>query len=121
MKKTGEAAVQKAILQYLAARHVFAIRVNSGTHFSESNGKRYVTRLAAPGTADILALPSQWRGVDDKGTWCEFREIKVLWLEVKSATGKQSDLQKSFQAQVEAEGHRYAVCRSVQDVEDLLK
>jgi hypothetical protein len=43
-----------------------------------------------------------------------------MWIEVKSATGKQSELQKSFQAQVEAEGHRYIVARSIEDVEAAL-
>jgi len=44
-----------------------------------------------------------------------------LWIECKAAKGKQSELQKSFQEQVEREGHRYIVARSIEDVEQALK
>jgi hypothetical protein len=43
-----------------------------------------------------------------------------VWIECKDSKGKQSDLQKSFQAQVEAEGHKYIVARSIEDVEAAL-
>jgi hypothetical protein len=109
-----ESLIQKAILEYIAARHIFAIRVNSGVHFSESKGKRYATRLALPGTADILAFPHKYEYMVDLGPY-------PLWLEVKSERGKQSELQKSFQAQVEAEGHRYAIVRSIEDIVAALK
>jgi len=48
-------------------------------------------------------------------------EYKGNWIEVKAPKGVQSELQKSFQKQVEDHGHRYAICRSVEDVEELLK
>ena len=118
---TPEGAILRSIMDYLAARHVFAVRMNSGTQIGAHKGKKWAIHMNAPGTADILAFVSQWRGVDDKGNWCEFREIMPLWIEVKAAKGKQSELQKSFQAQVEREGHRYAVCRSIEDVETALK
>ena len=40
---------------------------------------------------------------------------KVLFIEVKTAKGYQSDLQKEFQANVERMGFQYSVCRSLQD------
>lgn len=121
--RISEAAILRSIMDYLAARHIFAMRLNSGVHFSESKGKRYMTRLSAPGTADILAFPmfslsiicSSYLGTDHR-----VKAIIPLWLEIKAADGKQSELQKSFQAQVEAEGHRYAICRSIEDVEKAL-
>ncbi len=124
--KVSESAIQRSILDYLAARHIFAIRVNAGMHFSESKGKKYVTQLAAPGTADILAFPRiRQRDITAYGKspganlWYEVPTI--IWLEVKTEKGKQSDLQKSFQAQVEAEGHRYAIVRSIEDVEAAMR
>lgn len=39
----------------------------------------------------------------------------VLFVEVKTAKGYQSDLQKEFQANVERMGFQYSVCRSLQD------
>jgi len=115
--KASEAQISKAIMEYLAARHIFSLRMNSGMRVGEYKGKQWAIHMHEPGTADILAFP-QWTirhlGVTDK-------RISIFWLEVKSATGKQTEVQKSFQAQVEAEGHRYAVVRSVEDVEALLR
>ena len=34
---------------------------------------------------------------------------------MKTKTGKQSDYQKDYQKRVEAEGGKYAVCRSLED------
>lgn len=39
----------------------------------------------------------------------------VLFVEVKTKTGRQSELQKVFQANVEKLGFQYSVCRSLQD------
>lgn len=114
-----ESQIQRAILADLAARKIFAIRLNSGAMMSNYKGKTYRTTLCAPGTADILALPKETRGVDDHGSWCSLTAIVPIWLEVKTDKGKQSEIQKSFQAQVEAEGHRYAIVRSIEDVEAL--
>ena len=116
---TPEGAILRSIMDYLAARHIFSIRMNAGVHFSESKGKRYMTRLAAPGTADILAFPQERISCMSCGKWNLYPQI--VWIEVKAAKGKQSELQKSFQAQVEREGHRYAICRSIEDVEAALK
>lgn len=112
-EKVSESAIQKTILAYLAARHVFALRINSGMMISTYKGKSYRTALCAPGTADILAFPR-------KVTW-EDQGLVPVWLEVKSATGKQSEIQKSFQAQVEDEGHKYFIVRSIEDVEAALR
>ncbi len=103
----------RAILDYLAAKRIFAVRMNSGTQVRVDGGKRRAIHMNAPGTADVLAFPSKQRGVDDKGNWCDFLEITPTWIEVKSAKGKQSELQKSFQAKVESEGHRYILVRSI--------
>jgi hypothetical protein len=113
---TPEGTILKSVLDYLAAEHVLAFRMNTGAMQSEHNGKKRFMRFGTPGMADVLAFPNRRsaRGVLING--CSH----VLWLEVKSATGKQSALQKSFQAQVEAEGHRYAVVRSIQDVKEAL-
>ena len=39
----------------------------------------------------------------------------VLFVEMKSAKGRQSEYQKAFQKAVERLGHTYAVCRSLQE------
>ena len=108
--RVSEAAISRSIMDYLAARHIFALRMNSGTRIGSYKGKNWAIKMHAPGTADILAF-----------VYSPFAGLIVYWLEVKAADGKQSELQKSFQAQVEAEGHRYCMVRSVEDVEQALK
>jgi len=43
-----------------------------------------------------------------------------LYLEVKTATGKQRDAQEAFEATCKANGHYYSIVRSVDDVKVLL-
>lgn len=55
-----------------------------------------------PGVADLLLLvPNSTR--------------HGLCIEMKTETGRQQDTQKQWQAEVEAQGYQYSVCRSVQD------
>jgi hypothetical protein len=117
--KLSEGAIQRAILEYLAARHILAFRMQVGAFSSEYKGKTRFMRVGTAGMADILAFPQERVSCMSCGKW-NLYPVPV-WLEVKSATGKQSDLQKSFQAQVEREGHRYAVVRSIDDVIEALK
>ena len=123
-KALSEGAIQRAILDYLTARGIRAYRMQVGAFSSEYQGKSRFMRFGTPGMADILAFKHR------KANWLSTPAIKgdyatdiiiPFWLEVKSATGKQSELQKSFQAQVEADGHRYAIVRSIDDVEALLQ
>ena len=110
---TPEGRILNAILQYLAARHILAFR-NNVLAMPTADGKRFI-KAGTPGMADIVAFTQcGYHRSRDISQW-------VWWLEVKTATGKQSELQKSFQQQVESHGHRYAVVRSVEDVEELLR
>src|ERR1700683_4952276 len=103
-----ESEIQKAILDYLAAKHVMAFRMNTGAMQSEYNGKKRFMHFGTPGMADILAFPVIRLPIEGYAT----KRIVPTWIECKAPKGKQSELQKSFQAQVEAEGHRYGICRS---------
>jgi hypothetical protein len=100
-----ESAIQKQILEYLSAERILAFRMNSGAMSGEYNGKTRFMRFGVVGMADVLAFAR-----NDK--FC----IWPTWIEVKTLTGRQSEFQKSFQAQVEAEGHTYILARSVDDV-----
>jgi hypothetical protein len=55
--------------------------------------------------ADVIAFPNG----------------SVLWIECKAPKGKQSDLQKSFQEQVESHGHKYLLAYSLSDVIEAVK
>ena len=132
MKATiSETAILRSILDYLAARHVLAFRMQTGADMREYKGKKRRVRYGVPGMADILAFAADILA---------FATVKInpslncklllpalpirsltIWIEVKSATGKQSELQKSFQRQVEEHGHLYVLARSIEDVEAALK
>ena len=107
-----EGPIQAAILQWLAAEHILAFRMQVGAVKLDN---RFV-RFGTPGMADILAFPKI--RVRDVTGWYEVPAI--FWIECKAEKGKQSAYQKSFQAQVEREGHRYILARSVDDVEAAL-
>lgn len=104
--KGPEAQIQVSILEYLAVRHIWAMRINTGAMFGQHNGKNWAVRFAKPGTADIL---------------CTFfaggAAFPVVgWIEVKAPDGKQSEAQIAFQEEVEAQGHKYILARSIEDV-----
>lgn len=100
---TPEGALQRAILDYLAAKHVLAFRMNTGAVKTESR----FFRFGVPGMADILAF---------RIALAQCRHCVPIWIECKAAKGHQSELQKSFQQQVEADGHVYIVARCLEDV-----
>lgn len=63
------------------------------------------TTFTTPGVPDaIIALPNN----------------RVLWLEAKSKTNKQTPEQKGFQMRVERLGHEYALVRSFQQFLELI-
>lgn len=107
--RTPESLVLEAILEYLAVKHIFALRMNSGSIRMEAqNGRTRYFKGHEAGTADVLALAWTNNGVD---------RIEVTWIEAKAENGKQSELQREFQKRVEAEGHRYILARGIEDLE----
>ena len=106
-KSTPEGLLQRLVLDWLAAKHIFALRMNSGALIN-ANG-RPVT-FGVQGMADILAFPR----------WHDSTSLRVVWLELKAPRGQQSELQKSFQEKVESEGHRYLLIRSLDELESQL-
>ncbi len=72
--------------------------------------------IIEPGMADILAFTTIHIGERDYSGQGEITYSEPLWIEVKTPKGTQSEFQRSFQAQVEAHGHRYIIARCVEDV-----
>lgn len=97
---TPEGEILRSILDYLAAERIWAMRINTGAIVSEYQGRKRFHRYGRPGCADILASFNSG----------------FVWLEVKTDKGRQSPAQKEFEAEVNAEGHFYAVVRSIEDV-----
>jgi hypothetical protein len=114
---TPEGAVLRACLDWLAAKRIYAIRMNTGAVSAEHNGKKRFMRFGVPGCADILAFPRERYAALGFPTSADFEYTVPTWIECKALKGRQSDLQKSFQKQVEAEGHKYILIWSIEDLE----
>jgi hypothetical protein len=101
MKETD---IQSAILEYLALRRVFAIRINNipATYIDKSGARQFrrLPKHTPRGIADIFAI----------------NYGKPIFLEIKSDTGKQSADQRQFEVDAIRAGAIYAVVRSIDDV-----
>lgn len=106
---TPEGALQKTILDWLAAKRILAFRMNTGAVKTEAR----FFRFGVPGMADVVAFRQVPVAVGKNG-WGTLTQ--VYWIEVKTKTGRQSEFQKSFQQQVEAAGHRYILARDLDAV-----
>jgi hypothetical protein len=82
---------------YLALKHVFHYRNNSGA-FKRDDG--YFYRFGASGNPDIICVI--------KG--------QFVGIEVKAPKGKQSEHQKEFQRQLEQAGGKHILAYSLDDL-----
>lgn len=103
----AERDILKAILDYLAARKILAWRQNCGAIPATYKGRQRFIRYGQPGQADICGILSP--------------SGRYLAIEVKSAKGKVSDLQALHLELVRSQGGVAGVCRSVEDVAELLR
>jgi hypothetical protein len=95
-----EKDVLREILLYLRARGVFHFRINNTGTFDPGRKIFLKPHNLTPGVADVIVL----------------RAGKMICLEAKSPTGKQSPEQKQFGQNVKAAGGEYYLVRCVQDV-----
>lgn len=101
-KSQPENKVIQACFCWLKNHGIFVYRQNTGCAWIGDRPIRY----GLPGSADITGLMPDGRRLE---------------VEVKSAKGRQSDLQKWFQELIEANNGIYILAYSEQDVEDRLK
>lgn len=91
-----------------------------GLLFHVPNGGRRNLKEAArlkaegvvAGVSDLILLVPQWFTTWRGQEGCLFAG---LCIEMKTAKGRQSPEQKEWQAKVEDQGYRYAVCRSLDE------
>jgi hypothetical protein len=110
MRKTPESYVLNACRDYLWAKLIWNIRMNSG---AVQDKRGIPVRMHAPGTADILAFVNKM-AYSDTVMW---RYIVPTWIECKAPNGKQSELQKEFQREVECMGHVYILAYGIDDLQ----
>lgn len=97
-----EAALQRAVVEYLEARHLTFYAVPNGT-------KRGVIQAAYMKRQGVRA------GAPDLVVWLP--NGRTLNLELKAGKNGLSLAQKAMQAAAEVLGHEYRVCRTLDEVE----
>lgn len=130
-----ERDIQKAILEYLQMRGIFAFRVNTGAAMLPGrNGRKQLVRFGFAGVADIIGilklkalmpeekdelflLPRNMSVVAPsylKEYGCKIG--RFLAIEVKRDNGQQTADQLAFERSVRQHGGLYILARSVDDV-----
>lgn len=105
-----EAAVQKAVLDLLAAERVYALRLNT-IAVRTREGRPLWSHSGGPGVADIVAFPHIALPVAEMR-----RQVAVLWIECKSPDGRQTPQQREFQSDMTGRGMHYLLARGPEDV-----
>jgi hypothetical protein len=90
-----ESDVVRAVLDYAHRLGGYGYRQNSGAIVAEYKGKKRIIRYGEPGASDTVLVI---RGV-------------TIFCECKDELGKQSAEQRDWQANVEAAGGTYVLCR----------
>ena len=62
-------------------------------------------------------MPKEWRGRPDIEA---YKDGKVIFIEAKARSGRQSDYQKAYQKRLEEHGMIYILARSVEDIKPYL-
>lgn len=106
--KISEREILNAILDYLRYRSIPAWRQNCGAMSTTYNGKSRFIRFNRPGAADISGLLPSHGG-------------RRLEIEVKAAKGRVTPAQEAFLSMIREAGGVAGVCRSVEDVVELLR
>ena len=106
-----EQDIQNSIRIELGKRGIPCLRLNSGKAWQGVMVGGVIRNprpieLCKEGTSDLLAI---------------LPDGKVAWLECKTAKGSQREAQKRFQATVEKLGHKYYLCRSVEDIDKIFE
>ncbi len=107
---TPESSTLHACIDLLTAERIWFRRMNTG---AIKLGDRFV-RFGQKGDADILASV---RLLDSGGNYIAY----PLWIETKSSSGKQSEAQKLFQREVEAQQHGYLLVKDVDVLRNWLR
>ena len=127
-----ESDLQRACEDYLQYQQnlgkLWFTRLNSGSAFLKKGDKFYKIALCEKGTSDFIVIKGQMfqfshrtRPNEKVETTAWFPYCKVIFLELKSAKGKQSSEQRAFKILVEAQGASYFVIRSMEELEVVLQ
>lgn len=71
--------------------------------------------------AAIMKAEGVTAGAADLALFVPSTDAHALFIEMKSATGRQRDSQKAWQQAVEAQGYAYRICRSADEFVDIIR
>ncbi len=108
-KKNQETDLSRAIVQVLTAKGAWVVRVQSGIIPALYGTTKRFIHCAEPGCPDLLVMVPG----TSSGTHARIGEARVLWLEVKTKTGKLSKEQLAWHAKARANGVTVRVARSI--------
>lgn len=72
-------------------------------------------RMRTASEARILKLEGVVSGVADLTLLVPAKNYHGLFIEIKTPKGRQTPSQKMFQLQVEKQGYKYAICKTLED------
>ena len=104
--KTTEHDIQVACVQWFSYAHSSLTPLL----FAVPNGGQRNVIVAAKLKAEAVVS-----GVSDLLLFVPNRDYHALCIEMKSAKGRQTENQKAWQKEVEKQGYKYAVCRSLDE------
>ena len=127
MIELSEAEVKNACEEYLQYAQnqgkLWYCRLNAGDFIEVRGGSRRRIKGAGKGTADLIVIQAgviqMFHNANKVGD--KYLLSFVTFVECKSTKGKQEPSQKEFQAMVEKLHCRYAIVRSVDDLQEVLK
>jgi len=106
MPKNEELTIQSNIVKLLRLKGIMVFSVPNGANFPNVHTRMLMMSSGlTPGVSDLIVLLKR----------------DVIFLEVKTAKGKQSQSQKQFQEDVEKLGFNYHVVRSLDQVIDIFE
>lgn len=98
-----ESLIQQAIHEYLTVKHIFHFSVPNGMLLGGHNNFALMQMLKREGlmngVSDLIIVTKE----------------KILFVEIKTEKGKQSDTQVEFQKNIESLGYTYLIWRSIDD------
>lgn len=71
--------------------------------------------------AAIMKAEGVTAGAADLALFVPSPKAHALFIEMKSATGRQRDSQKAWQEAVEAQGYAYCICRNIDDFMNIIR
>jgi len=101
-----ESQIENAILEFLNYSGWYARKIPLAGYFDPKTRRyrKHNSPWIATGFSDIIAI----------------KKTRILFLEVKSRIGKQSDDQKEFERNINFHGFNYHVVRSVEEVRAII-